>query len=85
MTGLFHKAILQSGCALNYWTRGRTDNGIPLAKLLGHDPKSEAEALEYLREADLKDLLTAQERLPDVRNECELFKFKAIERQSFQA
>lgn len=63
--GLFHKAILQSGCTLNHWSLGRHVM-IELAKELGHDLSSEKEALEVLRSAPLKLLYEAQERLDEV-------------------
>lgn len=63
--GLFHKAILQSGCALNHWSLGQ-HMILRLAKEMGHDLSSEEEALEVLRNAPLKLLYEAQERLEEV-------------------
>lgn len=64
--GLFHKAILQSGCALNIWAKSRrytTD----LAKVLGLNTTDEKKILRVLRSLSIEDLYIAAEKVPDVR------------------
>ncbi|KAJ8910437.1 hypothetical protein NQ315_016982 [Exocentrus adspersus] len=64
--GLFHKAILQSGSALNYWTYGR--NMVKeLAKEMGHDASDEKEALNILKTASVESIYQAQEKLEEIR------------------
>nr|UVK78555.1 carboxylesterase [Anoplophora glabripennis] len=64
--GLFHKAVLQSGTALNSWAHGQQVM-VALAKKMGHYVNSDREALDILREAPLKLLLEAQEELDKER------------------
>ncbi|XP_030759751.1 esterase B1-like [Sitophilus oryzae] len=64
--GLFHRAILQSGCCLNSWFWGSKDNARNLVKLLGKDAKNDKEALEILKAAPALDIFNAQEKMGDV-------------------
>lgn len=63
--GLFHKAILQSGCALNHWAYGQHVM-VALVRELGHDVKSDKEALDILKDVPVELLYEAQEKLDEV-------------------
>lgn len=63
---LFHKAILQSGTALNFWCWGSKNNARLIVELLGKNAKTEAEALEILKHTPALEIYNAQERLNDV-------------------
>ncbi|CAH0550114.1 unnamed protein product [Brassicogethes aeneus] len=56
--GLFHKAILQSGSALNPWASGDPDSTKKLAKVLGLNPSNEREVLDKLQSMKVEDLFT---------------------------
>lgn len=64
-TGLFHRAIAQSGCALSPWaySEGCTKK---LAKYFGIAPENEKELFQKLRESSVEDVIKAQETLEDV-------------------
>ncbi|XP_044745323.1 uncharacterized protein LOC123307171 [Coccinella septempunctata] len=62
--GLFHKAIAQSGCALNLWAEG--DNITPIvAKSLNMEGADERTVLRKLRSMKVEDLFAIQESFPD--------------------
>ncbi|RZC40939.1 esterase [Asbolus verrucosus] len=60
--GLFHKAIAQSGCALNCWAVGYNCTA-ELAKHLGLEGTNEKKVLEKLQEIEIEELFKAQEKL----------------------
>ncbi|CAG9863868.1 unnamed protein product [Phyllotreta striolata] len=63
--GLFHKAIIQSGCVLNPWGRGRR-NAADIAKGMGYETNiPEKELLEKLRKVGSKTIVKAQNNLGD--------------------
>lgn len=62
--GLFHKAIMQSGSALNPWAWGQK-NSVELANLLKPGIKTEKEALEILVNAPVADLYSASIKITD--------------------
>ncbi|PZC81284.1 hypothetical protein B5X24_HaOG200158 [Helicoverpa armigera] len=59
-TGLFHKTIIQSACALNNWSLSKNPSAtaIELAKKFGIEKSSKTEVIEELRHVALDDLLT---------------------------
>lgn len=63
--GLFHKAILQSGCALNCWARGRIYSK-ELAEKLALDTWDEKSLLKILRDLPADKLYKVAEKVPDV-------------------
>lgn len=63
--GLFHKAIIQSGSAINPWSIGHTDINA-LSNLLNLSKPDERQLLEVLRSLPVQDLLKLQEKLRDV-------------------
>lgn len=63
--GLFHKAIVQSGCALNNWAWG-TNNALRIAKLLGYKETDEKAILEKLMKEPAKNLVKALKRHKEV-------------------
>lgn len=65
--GLFHKAILQSGCALSVLGLGRT-NVIEIAETMGYKVNSEKEAFDILEKAPVEDIHLAQEKNSKVIN-----------------
>lgn len=84
-TGLFHRAIAQSGSALGCWSRGQRSAPL-IAKALGLETVSEKEILKILQEMPVEKLFELQEKIPDVsnitRNTCktliEIFFFLAF-------
>lgn len=64
--GLFHKAIMQSGCVLNSFFWGSKDNAVQLAKKAGFNPSSQKEALEILKRIPAEEIFAAQEKIYDV-------------------
>nr|XP_022909379.1 esterase B1-like [Onthophagus taurus] len=62
--GLFHKAIIQSGSALDPWARGH-ENSQKLIKALGINVKNNQEALKILKEVPVDDILMAQLSIKD--------------------
>lgn len=67
IAGLFHKAIMESGSALNYWSRG-TRYAKKLAQLLDIESENEEEILKLLRELPARKIIEAQEKIKYVRN-----------------
>lgn len=61
--GLFHKAIAQSGTALNGWVEGSRDI-TPLANLLDIDPTDEKSLYKLLMEKSVEEILQIQESIP---------------------
>lgn len=62
-TGLFHKAILQSGVANNPWAsvpHSPKKNAIKIASILGKESSDPVEIVEFLRTIDVVKLLEAQ-------------------------
>lgn len=71
-TGLFHKAIMQSGCALNPWVCGVRGSGRLMADVLeitGNDEK----ILEKMRDLPVEKIFEAQEKLTNVKNILKMF------------
>lgn len=64
--GLFHKAIMQSGCALCPWFYGSKNNAREIVNKMGLEATSENEALNILMKADGLDIYKAQEKISDV-------------------
>ena len=65
--GLFHKAIAQSGSALNPWSRARkADEEVYAA--FGCEGKSDLEFLEHLQRLSVKEILQNQYKLEYVSN-----------------
>lgn len=62
--GLFHRAIIQSGCALNSWCKGKSCMK-KLGTILGLE--TEVEILKKLQECNIDRLMELQELLEDVR------------------
>lgn len=63
--GLFHRAILQSGCALNSWFWGSKNNAREIISQLGKTADCEEEALEILKKLPALEIFEAQEKLWD--------------------
>ncbi|KAF2898714.1 hypothetical protein ILUMI_07459 [Ignelater luminosus] len=63
--GLFHKAIMQSGTALDYWTRGKPSAPL-VAGVLHLDAANEQEILKTLQSMSVEELFKLQERIPQV-------------------
>ncbi|XP_045460272.1 juvenile hormone esterase-like isoform X2 [Harmonia axyridis] len=62
--GLFHKAIAQSGCALNIWAQ--MENIVPrIAKALNMEGCDERTIFNRLKELPVEDLFAIQETFPD--------------------
>lgn len=61
-TGLFHKAISQSGAAVNPWALQRKPKQIAIAlgRLLGCDSDNDSELLQVIKKASWEDLLKKQ-------------------------
>lgn len=66
ISGLFHKAIAQSGTALNIFARGRNLNS-ELASALKLDSPSEKTLLEKLLSLPIAELFTVSEQAAAVR------------------
>ncbi|KAK9875472.1 hypothetical protein WA026_007864 [Henosepilachna vigintioctopunctata] len=62
--GLFHKAILQSGCALNPWASGQRGTA-SLTKYLDIKDTEDKKILEKLQKMCLKKIVSAQMRVPE--------------------
>ncbi|EFA06759.1 esterase B1 [Tribolium castaneum] len=75
--GLFHKAICQSGCALNTWGEGST-NGLIIAKHLGYNETNERKILEYLKTLSPQKLIKAQHRFEDTFVASKVQKFGPV-------
>ncbi|GLG95960.1 Esterase FE4 precursor, putative [Gryllus bimaculatus] len=63
--GLFHKAILQSGCALNPWASSVQSQELTfkLARELGSDASNAQELLSFLRSVPARDLVEKEHEL----------------------
>ncbi|XP_050515675.1 juvenile hormone esterase-like [Diabrotica virgifera virgifera] len=59
--GLFHKAILQSGCLLNPWVFSK-DYALTFTKTITDTVMTEKEALEVLKKLPVEELLVFQEK-----------------------
>ncbi|CAH1163424.1 unnamed protein product [Phaedon cochleariae] len=70
--GLFHKAIMQSGCALNGWARGKS-NFSYIAKMMGYKDTDEKTVFQKLCRASTRSLVNAQFKVEDVYVVDELF------------
>lgn len=64
--GLFHKAILQSGCALSVFGLGEL-NLMKIVQSMGHNVTNEKEAFEILVKAPVADIHDAQEKYLKVK------------------
>lgn len=65
-TGLFHKAIIQSGCALNSFTRSRCSYTYELALKLGIDNNDDRFILSELQKVPVQELVKASRQIWDV-------------------
>lgn len=65
-SGLFHKAIIQSGCALNGWARGKKHSAYLLAEILGIESNNDRIILEHLQKISIEELYGAANKLVDV-------------------
>lgn len=63
--GLFHKAIMQSGSALNQWASG-SNNKENISQILNLKTTDEKEILETLRELPVEKLFEVQQKLEEV-------------------
>lgn len=69
LLGLFHRAIMQSGCTLNPWAIGdRT--AVKVAKALGYDSENERDVLNFLRSVPAEKFLDALDIVKDVNMKC---------------
>nr|XP_023011775.1 esterase B1-like [Leptinotarsa decemlineata]XP_023011783.1 esterase B1-like [Leptinotarsa decemlineata]XP_023011790.1 esterase B1-like [Leptinotarsa decemlineata]XP_023011794.1 esterase B1-like [Leptinotarsa decemlineata] len=60
--GLFHKVILQSGCALNFYGDGNWV-ALKIAKFLGEEVESEEKALQVIKNASMEELNEVREKM----------------------
>lgn len=74
LTGLFHKAILQSGSALNPWVYG-SRVAKKIAKILGFESENEKDILTFLQSIPADKFMDAQDVLKDVNAYICLIKF----------
>ena len=66
LTGLFHKAIAQSGVAINPWASvygNSKTNAFKLASLLGKETSDPQTAVEYLKTIDTEKLVITHQRI----------------------
>ncbi|CAG9764475.1 unnamed protein product [Ceutorhynchus assimilis] len=63
--GLFHKAINQSGSALNCFTRGKCSSVYDLAKKLGIENNDDTLILSELQKVPVEDLVRNSLKIPD--------------------
>lgn len=63
--GLFHKAILHSGVALNPWASGDPEVNT-FVKYLNKNPINDKELLDILENISVEELVTAQNKYADV-------------------
>ncbi|KAF2883535.1 hypothetical protein ILUMI_22638, partial [Ignelater luminosus] len=79
--GLFHKAIMQSGCALNPWVNGVRGSGRLLANVLGIKGNDE-KILEKMRDIPVEKIFEAQEKLTNANMvDVKWFSSPVIEKQ----
>ncbi|KAF2898715.1 hypothetical protein ILUMI_07460 [Ignelater luminosus] len=62
--GLFHKAIMQSGTALDYWSRGQSSATL-IAEALELQTVNEREILKILQDLSVEELYKIQEKIPE--------------------
>lgn len=74
---LFHKAILQSGCALSIFGTGDT-NLMKFVDAMGYSVADEKQAYDILVRAPIEDIFEAQEKLSTVRKTHEMLMFISI-------
>lgn len=67
MIGLFHRAILQSGVAINQWASGQR-NSIQVAKVLESNATNEQEAIDFLMNEPVENFIKAQAIFTNVSN-----------------
>lgn len=60
---------MQSGCALNLWTRGRP-NALDIGKALGYKDNEEKAIYERLCKESARRIVSAQFKLKDVSTTC---------------
>lgn len=65
-SGLFHRAILQSGSALNAWCLAKP-SACQLAQAVGCPYTKNEEILRYLQELPVEKIFEGQGRIPDVK------------------
>jgi carboxylesterase type B len=65
--GLFHKAIAQSGCALNPWSRAKRFDR-KMYDVFDYNESSNENIAEYLRNLPVEKLLECQFKMGYVRN-----------------
>ncbi|XP_057325394.1 esterase FE4-like isoform X1 [Microplitis mediator] len=77
--GLFHKAILQSGVATNSWAsvsvESMKDTAEKITAILGYKTKDAKELVEFLRKADVGDILKAEASLFSWKNRLSINTF----------
>lgn len=66
--GLFHKIILQSGCALYHWAEGARDSAIRLAKILDLDANTDEDILKLLKRLPVEAIFEGQDKVKAVIN-----------------
>lgn len=66
LSGLFHKAIMQSGSIFNPWARGYQSSR-RLAEILNLPNSDETEVMETLTNLPVMKVLELQDQLGDVR------------------
>ncbi|GLV39704.1 uncharacterized protein CBL_08230 [Carabus blaptoides fortunei] len=62
--GLFHRAIMQSGCTLNPWAAGDRV-AVKIAKALGYESENEKDILNFLKSVPAEKFLEAQDIIKD--------------------
>ncbi|KAF7280919.1 hypothetical protein GWI33_005385 [Rhynchophorus ferrugineus] len=62
--GLFHKAIIQSGSALNNWSWGK-NNSTEIAKCMGYKETDEKTILQRLRKESAKSIVAGQKKMKE--------------------
>jgi carboxylesterase type B len=67
--GLFHRAIIQSGCALNVWAKGSRYVS-KLAQVLNIHTTDERNILKILQELPAQEVYLAAEKVPDLFLPC---------------
>ncbi|XP_050293111.1 uncharacterized protein LOC126733761 [Anthonomus grandis grandis] len=77
--GLFHKAVLQSGTALNSWFWGSKDNVVEIAEKAGRNVSGQREALEVLKKLKVEELFAAQEKVKDSPYPSDRRPFSAVQ------
>lgn len=72
--GLFHRAIVQSGCVFNNWAKGHYNKQNYLNVMDLHQTDEEKEILRTLQELPPEKVLEVQEKLNDVSTwKCNIF------------